>query len=90
MLQGGGSAVSELPLSEDAINDLGTDNPNQEDFKGKRYARDPKIRDAVRRRAGGKCELCGEQGFICADGTPYLESHHIPLRRTRVEARLQR
>jgi hypothetical protein len=63
--------------SSDAIDDIGTDAPSIVDFSGVRYARDPKIREAVKRRAGGKCEFCGELGFICADGTRYLECHHI-------------
>jgi 5-methylcytosine-specific restriction endonuclease McrA len=41
------------------------------------YARDPKIREAVKIRAAGKCEYCGQPGFICSDGTAYLECHHI-------------
>jgi predicted restriction endonuclease len=31
----------------------------------------------VKRRAAGKCELCGKLGFKCSDGTRYLECHHI-------------
>jgi HNH endonuclease len=62
----------------DAIDDIdGTDDPRREVYSGVRYARDPKIRAAVKRRAEGKCEFCGELGFKCVDGTRYLESHHI-------------
>jgi hypothetical protein len=53
----------------DAIDDLGTDNPGYVPYTGKRYARDPKIRQAVKHRAAGKCEYCGEVGFF-----PVLES----------------
>jgi predicted restriction endonuclease len=67
----------EPPETADAIDDIGTDAPNRVDYSGVRYARDPKIRDAVKRRAGGKCEFCGELGFMCVDGTRYLECHHI-------------
>lgn len=28
-------------------------------------------------RANGKCEWCGESGFVMADGKIYLETHHI-------------
>jgi hypothetical protein len=31
----------------------------------------------VKLRANGKCEFCGEPGFISTKGTPYLECHHI-------------
>jgi hypothetical protein len=61
----------------DAIDDLGTDSPSCVPYAGKRYARDHKIREAVKQRAAGKCEYCGEVGFERDDGTPYLECHHI-------------
>jgi HNH endonuclease len=61
----------------DAIDDLGTDNPAYVPFTGKRYARDPEVRAAVKQRAAGKCEFCGEVGFKCDNGIHYLERHHI-------------
>lgn len=61
----------------DAIDDFGTDSPAYVLYTGKRYARDPKVREAVKQRANGKCEYCGEAGFKCDDGMPYLECHHI-------------
>jgi HNH endonuclease len=61
----------------DAIDDLGTDSPAQTAFVGTRYARDPRIRAAVMERAGGRCEYCGKLGFKCANGSRYLECHHI-------------
>jgi HNH endonuclease len=65
------------PEPSDAIDDLGSDNPSRSIYTGVRYSRDPKIREAVRRRAKGKCEFCGEAGFICIGGELYLECHHI-------------
>jgi hypothetical protein len=62
---------------DDAINDLGSDIPSRVVVAGKRYARDPKVREAVLRRAAGRCEYCGEPGFTCDNGEPYLETHHI-------------
>jgi predicted restriction endonuclease len=41
------------------------------------YGRDQRVRDAVLQRANGRCEFCGQLGFLKADGTHYLESHHI-------------
>ena len=64
-------------IFNDAINDLGTDDPAYTTFTGKRYARNPKVREAVMQRAGGECEYCGARGFECSDGAPYLECHHI-------------
>ncbi len=61
----------------DAIDDLGTDHPDKQAYSGVRYVRDPAIRAAVMVRAGGVCEYCNAPGFVCANGQPYLESHHI-------------
>ncbi|MBI2813075.1 MAG: HNH endonuclease [Opitutae bacterium] len=44
---------------------------------GTRVIRDPKVRAFVLRRAGGKCEYCGELGFKTASQTHYVEAHHI-------------
>ncbi len=43
----------------------------------KPFIRDPKVRTASLRRAGGQCEHCGEAGFTMTDGRIYLETHHI-------------
>jgi hypothetical protein len=63
--------------NSDAINDLGTDAPSQRYTSGNVYLRDQQVREAVLQRAGGKCEFCGQLGFIRSNGTRYLESHHI-------------
>jgi hypothetical protein len=63
--------------TSNAIHDLGSDTPDRLRSEVWSYARDTKVRDAVLRRAKGKCELCGEPGFLKPDGTRYLESHHI-------------
>jgi 5-methylcytosine-specific restriction endonuclease McrA len=60
-----------------AIDDLGTDTPARAKSEVWSYPRNPKVRDAVLRRAKGKCEFCGELGFMKSDGTRYLESHHV-------------
>jgi hypothetical protein len=60
-----------------AINDIGTDAPDRTKLEVWSYARDPRVRDAVLRRAKGKCESCGKLGFMKPDGTRYLEAHHI-------------
>ena len=60
-----------------AIDDIGTDLPGRSSARVWSYARDPKVRDTVLRRANGRCELCGVLGFMKPDGTRYLESHHI-------------
>jgi len=60
-----------------AIDDLGTDAPERIKSEVWSYARDPRVRDAVLRRANGRCELCEALSFIKSDGTRYLETHHI-------------
>lgn len=61
----------------DAIDDLGSDTPDRAMSQVWSYARDPRVRAAVLKRAQGKCELCGKPGFVKSDGTRYLESHHV-------------
>ncbi|WHO37804.1 HNH endonuclease signature motif containing protein [Sphingobium sp. AP49] len=41
------------------------------------FDRDPKVREAVLKRACGRCEYCDQPGFRRADGAVYLETHHI-------------
>lgn len=42
------------------------------------YYRDPVIAAAVKERANGKCDLCGQPApFNNANGLPYLEEHHL-------------
>lgn len=68
--------LNSLPQN-DAIEDLGSDRPDSVPVFGRRYLRDPRVRAAVIERAQGSCEYCGAPGFECADGTAYLECHHI-------------
>lgn len=69
--------IAKLPEHLDAIDDIGTDTPARLISQMATYARDPKIREAVMQRASGRCEFCGELGFLRSDGTHYLECHHI-------------
>lgn len=42
------------------------------------YNRDPVIAAAVKERANGRCDLCGQPApFNSANGFPYLEEHHL-------------
>ena len=41
------------------------------------FQRDPAVRAYVIRRAQGRCEHCGVEGFLMMDGKRYLEAHHI-------------
>lgn len=51
--------------------------PDKREQSGSVYVRDPKVRNEVKRRANGKCEYCGEAGFVMESGSLYLETHHI-------------
>jgi 5-methylcytosine-specific restriction endonuclease McrA len=64
-------------MSMNAIDDLGTDTPDRSLSTKWSYSRDKKVRNAVRRRAKGKCEFCGKPGFMGQSGKPYLETHHV-------------
>ena len=70
-------------INTDAIDDLGTnadigtDTPDRAKVTGLVYARDPRIRASVMKRANGKCEYCGVPGFKKPNGSRYLECHHI-------------
>lgn len=57
--------------------DIGTDSPSRKSSSISNYVRDPHVRNAVLRRSGGVCEYCGDPGFACSNGAPYLETHHI-------------
>lgn len=42
------------------------------------FIRDPAVTEYVKRRANGRCDLCGEKApFVDVQGRPYLECHHI-------------
>lgn len=60
-----------------AIDDIGADSPDRIMSKVWTYSRDPRVREVVLKRANGRCEFCGQLGFLKSDGTRYLESHHV-------------
>jgi len=71
-----------LPPSGSAINDIISDEAENKDPEYRKrmaghYVRDPKVRTEVLRRSAGKCEECGELGFLKKDGSRYLETHHV-------------
>jgi len=51
--------------------------PEQLRMQGFVYKRSRMVRDYVVHRANGRCEYCGEQGFPMANGSRYIEAHHI-------------
>ena len=72
-----------IQAQHDALNDLldsvpeGVETPERQPSVGTGFRRDPMVRAYVLKRAKGRCEYCGEAGFLMANGQPYLEAHHI-------------
>ncbi len=62
---------------DDALDDIGSDLAASVVVAGTRYKRDPQVRAAVVARSKGRCEYCNAAGFARADGTAYIETHHI-------------
>jgi 5-methylcytosine-specific restriction protein A len=67
---------------KDAIDDLdqvpdGADAPTKVPVFGFVFERDSAVRDFVLQRANGKCEYCGELGFLTTGGVRFLETHHV-------------
>jgi hypothetical protein len=63
--------------NSNAIDDLGADAPHRIMSEVWTYSRDPRVREAVLKRADGRCEFCGQRGFMKPEGRRYLESHHV-------------
>ena len=68
--------VNRADLLADASNRGGK--PSRSRVNTTVYYRDPVIAAAVKERANGKCDLCGQSApFNNANGLPYLEEHHL-------------
>jgi 5-methylcytosine-specific restriction protein A len=53
-------------------------NPNQTSSATIKYSRARRITDWVLKQSQGICEGCNQAApFLCADGSPYLEVHHV-------------
>jgi hypothetical protein len=63
--------------ANNAIDDLGADDPAQKTATAIHYQRDIAVRQRVLAISNGHCELCGERGFLKSDGDSYVEAHHI-------------
>lgn len=71
--------VEKIP---DAINDLddadlGNDRPGRSTYTSHHFIRNNAVRSRVISRANGRCEYCGEPGFVRDDGSRFIEAHHI-------------
>lgn len=67
-----------LPSALDDLDDpIGSITPPRLSTNGSYYVRDAKVRNAVVKRAKGRCEYCGNPGFELTDGKRFVETHHI-------------
>lgn len=69
----------ELPRFVDqfSIQEMEASETKRRDRTGTEPIRNPEVKQRALDRAQGKCEFCGEMGFITVSGQMYLESHHI-------------
>lgn len=51
--------------------------PERLRVEGFAYKRNRMVRDHVVFRSKGRCEYCGEEGFLMKKGIRYIEAHHI-------------
>lgn len=51
--------------------------PERLRMEGFAYKRNRMVRDHVFCRSKGRCEYCGEEGFLMKNGNRYIEAHHI-------------
>ena len=77
-----GPVAEHTSARKSAIDDLGSVPegalvPEQLRMQGFVYKRSRMVRDYVVHRASGRCEYCREQGFLMANGSRYIEAHHI-------------
>ncbi len=74
--------VYQGPTAFDAVDDLvdkpeGNSVPDRANYSGTRFKRDHNVRAHVVKRSSGRCEHCGQKGFLMANGEGYVETHHI-------------
>jgi 5-methylcytosine-specific restriction protein A len=77
-----GKVAKQASQRRSAVNDLddvpeGAQTPERLKVEGLAFKRDRMVRDYVIRRAKGKCEHCGVDGFQMPNGRRYIEAHHI-------------
>ncbi len=74
--------ITYIAPAQSALDDLGAPppgmlNPDRVLGDAQGYRRDDAVRRYVIARAKGRCEYCGQEDFRTAEGSPYLEAHHI-------------
>lgn len=79
VLSGLRGALEPFPSALDDLDATppGGDSPDRVTGSRSGYRRDDAVRQYVLKRAAGRCEHCGGQGFELPDGRRYLEAHHV-------------
>lgn len=77
-----GGPITFIAPAQSALDDLGApppgmSNPDRVLSHAQGYRRDETVRRYVIARARGRCEYCDQEDFLTAEGSPYLEAHHI-------------
>jgi 5-methylcytosine-specific restriction protein A len=77
-----GPASEYISMRQSAIDDFddvpeGALVPERLRIEGLAYKRNRMVRNYVVLRSKGRCEYCGEEGFLMANGSQYIEAHHI-------------
>lgn len=62
---------------KDLAKKLANDNPKKTIASTTIIERNPAISEHTKRRANGKCDLCGNVAPFSKNGMPYLECHHV-------------
>jgi 5-methylcytosine-specific restriction enzyme A len=79
VLSGSSAAIAPFPSALDDLDasPLGVDRPDRVNGNRSGYRRDDAVRQHVLKRASGRCEHCGAQGFELPGGSYYVEAHHV-------------
>ena len=58
--------------------EMQTSNPRRREVRSAAYERNAYVSEYAKRRALGRCQLCGSMApFLDKEGKPYLETHHV-------------
>jgi len=71
------ASTSFSAIEDIATSPLGNATPDRALHVAWAYSRDSHVRAFVLKRAKGRCEYCGREGFQMSGGSRYVETHHI-------------
>jgi 5-methylcytosine-specific restriction enzyme A len=75
LVRGGAEVESVDQFDLDSSVEIST--PQKVPVSSNVFIRDSTVRKAALERAKGRCEFCGQPGFLTATGKVFLETHHI-------------